>query len=333
MADVDVRNVTVTYSRGDYVLKPLDDFSARAGDGELVMLLGPSGSGKTTLLSCLAAILRPTSGTILVDGIDASRLTGEAITRFRRHTVGIVFQAFNLLPAFTAVENVMAPLRVAGVRRSPARKRAIELLDSVGLADRMSHVPGRLSGGQQQRVAIARALVHDPPVIIADEPTAHLDYFQVEGIARLLRSLATPGRVVIVSTHDDRLIPLADRIVSLGSSRPIELDPPAGVRLAPGEVLFTEGQASDFIWVLDDGSIELYRDQEDGTEVSLWVASPGEYFGEIGPMLGCPRTASARAVTDAVVTAYRRTDFKKLVNFAPNSRRSAAAPPHGRSGP
>jgi putative ABC transport system ATP-binding protein len=313
MPDVSMAGVTVEFARGDYVLKPLDDFHAEAGDGELVMLLGPSGSGKTTLLSCLAAILRPTAGSIVVDGIETTRLVGAAVTRYRRQTVGIVFQAFNLLPALTALENVMVPLRVAGVGRRAARERATELLHMVGLRDRMSHVPGRLSGGQQQRVAIARALVHDPPVVIADEPTAHLDYVQLEGVARLVRSLAAPGRVVIVSTHDERLVPLADRVIRLGSDQPLPVQPPTGVRLAPGEVLFSEGELSDFIWVLESGTIELYRRGTDGTEHPIRQIHAGGYFGEMGPMLGIPRTASARALTPVVLNAYETRTFKQLV--------------------
>jgi putative ABC transport system ATP-binding protein len=311
MAGVVIDRLTVALTRGDYVVKPLDGFTAQASDAELAMLLGPSGSGKTTLLSCLAAILRPTSGSVVVNGVETTRLNGVEVSQYRRETVGIVFQAFNLLPAFSAVENVMAPLRVAGLGRREARRRALDLLKMVGLEERTDHRPGSLSGGQQQRVAIARALAHDPPVIIADEPTAHLDYVQVEGVARLLRSLACPGRVVIVSTHDERLIPLADRVIHLGSQQPVQLAPPTGVHLAPGEVLFLEGQPSDFVWLVEEGTIDLYRVRADGSEHQVLQARAGQYFGDMGPLLGIPRSASARAATAAVVSAYKTGDFKQ----------------------
>ena len=129
--------------------------------------------------------------------------------------MGIVFQAFNLIASLTALENVEVPLLAGGKGRTESRKRAIELLERVGLGDRLRHRPGALSGGQQQRVAIARALAWDPPIVLADEPTAHLDYVQVEEVLMLLRELAQPGRVVVVATHDERLLPLGDTVIDL----------------------------------------------------------------------------------------------------------------------
>src|SRR5262249_38667311 len=148
---------------------------------------------------------------------------------------------------------VMVPLRAAGVARSAARTRAIALLESVDLTERMHHRPSDMSGGQQQRVAIARALAHDPPVILADEPTAHLDYSQGEGILRLLRELADDGRMVIVATHDDRLIPLADRVVNLTPRAGTEAREPVQVELEPGDVLFRQGERGDLVYVVESG--------------------------------------------------------------------------------
>ena len=210
-----VDGLTVAFDSGGYVVKPLDGLSFTAEDGELVVLLGPSGCGKTTLLSCLAGLLSPTEGHIAFGDTEVTDLRGPALSAYRRHTVGVVFQAFNLIASLTARGNVVVPMRLAGVPRGQARARAVELLDTVGLSERAHHRPAQLSGGQQQRVAIARALVHDPPLILADEPTAHLDHIQVEGILRLLRDLASPGRIIVVSTHDDRVSLLADRVVEL----------------------------------------------------------------------------------------------------------------------
>jgi putative ABC transport system ATP-binding protein len=166
----------------------------------------------------MAAILSPAGGTITFGDVRVSELTGKDRTAYRRHTVGIVFQAFNLVPSLTAAENVMVPLLVDGVRRPEAAERAAAVLERVGLSDRAHHRPGELSGGQQQRVAIARAVVHDPPLLLADEPTAHLDQAHVEGVLTLLSGLVDAERVVIVATHDDRLLPLSSQVVEMGGS-------------------------------------------------------------------------------------------------------------------
>ena len=171
-ADLEVRDLVIEYSSGGYPVRPIDGLSLDASGGELVLLLGASGCGKTTLLSVLAAILTPSSGSVRVAGTDVTALRGAALTEYRRKTVGVVFQAFNLVPSLTALENVMVPLRGAGTSRRVAHERATDLLEQVDLTHRLQHRPSGLSGGQQQRVAIARALAHDPPVILADEPTA-----------------------------------------------------------------------------------------------------------------------------------------------------------------
>jgi putative ABC transport system ATP-binding protein len=190
----------------------------------------------------------------------------------------------------------------------------------------MDHRPRALSGGQQQRVAIARALVHDPPLLVADEPTAHLDYIQVEEILRIVNDLAAPGRLVVIATHDERLIPLADRTIELLPKAAAADEPPYRLRLEPGQVLFTQGTASDFVYSVDEGEVELLRTRPDHTEEALRAVGPGEYFGELGPLLGLPRSASARARTTAVVTGYRGRDFKRLVKPARGERPPARSP-------
>ena len=233
-ADLHVSELVIEYSSGGYPVRPIDGLSLDASGGQLVLLLGASGCGKTTLLSVLAAILTPTSGKVSVAGISVTDLHGAALTSYRRDTVGVVFQAFNLVPSLNAVENVMVPLRGAGVKRRPARARALELLERVDLSHRLDHRPGDLSGGQQQRVAIARALAHNPPVVLADEPTAHLDYIQVEGVLKLIRELADDGRLVVVATHDERMIPLADEVVNLTPRADTSHREPVRVTLEPG---------------------------------------------------------------------------------------------------
>lgn len=314
MPKLEVRSLTVEYSSGGYIVRPLDKLRFDAADGELVLVVGPSGCGKTTLLSCLAGILRPTAGSIRWGRTRVSELGGQELTAYRRDTVGIVFQAFNLVPSLTALENVDTPLRAAGVKPGPARERAQELLEVVDLTDRADHKPGDLSGGQQQRVAIARALVHDPPLLLADEPTAHLDYVQVEGVLRLVRRLARKGRTVVVSTHDERLVPIADKVVELvpRGERRISRGPKR-FEAAPGELLFRQGSRGNEIFVLESGRVEVFRELTKGREEMLATYGPGEYFGELGPLLGFPRAATARATEPSTCTVYTVPEFKAFL--------------------
>ena len=308
-----VEDLTVSFDSGGYVIKPLDGVSFVAEDGELVVVLGPSGCGKTTLLSRLAGLLSPTSGQITLGDIRVTDLRGGSLASYRRETVGVVFQAFNLIASLTARGNVIVPMRLFGVPRSRAKARAGELLERVGLSERANHRPAQMSGGQQQRVAIARALVHDPPLILADEPTAHLDHIQVEGVLRLLRELAAPGRIVIVSTHDDRVTQLADRVIELSPSLPdsnAERDPER-VALVAGEILFRQGQRGDLIYYVESGFLEVYRERTDGTLEVLSQVGPGNYVGELGPILNLPRSASVRALEDTAVVGYTVRAFRK----------------------
>jgi putative ABC transport system ATP-binding protein len=309
--DIDIRDLTIEYASGGYLVRPIHGLDLQVASGELVLLLGASGSGKTTLLSALAAILRPTAGTIWVGDTEVTGLQGAALTEYRRHRVGVVFQTFNLVPSLTARDNVQAPLWAARMPARQARARAEQLLDRFGLHERLDHRPGDLSGGQQQRVAIARA--HDPPLVLADEPTAHLDYIQVEGVLRLLRELARPGRIVVVATHDERLLSLADRVLHL--SQPVlgESRPPERFKYEPGQMVFEQGDRSELVYTIEDGEIEIVRQRADGSEESLAVLGPGRYFGELGPLFGLQRSATARAVGSAVLTGYGARDFRDLV--------------------
>jgi putative ABC transport system ATP-binding protein len=306
-----IEQLVVEYSSGGYAVRPIDGLDLDVPAGNLAILLGPSGCGKTTLLSCLGGILSPTSGRIRFGDADVTSLDSRALSNYRRNTVGIVFQAFNLVASLTAVENVMVPLRAAGVKRSDARARAEALLTRVGLESRMHHRPGDLSGGQQQRVAVARALALDPPLILADEPTAHLDFIQVEDVLRLIRELASGERVVVVATHDHRMLPLADRVVELVPQFASTDRAPEHVLLGPGEVLFRQGQMGDLIYVVGEGELEIVRERaDDHGEEAVATVGAGDYFGEIGPLFGLPRSASVRASTDAHVIGYTVNAFR-----------------------
>jgi putative ABC transport system ATP-binding protein len=317
-----VDRLTVEFSSGGYKIKPLDGLSFSAEDGHLVVLLGPSGCGKTTLLSCLAGLLTPSAGSITLGDTEVTALRGSDMGAYRRHTVGVVFQAFNLIPSLSARGNVMVPLRIARVPRAEARRKASALLDQVGLDERAHHRPEQMSGGQQQRVAIARALVHDPPLILADEPTAHLDYIQVEGILRLIRELASPGRLVVVATHDERITQLADQVVELRPHLPAEQREPQEVVLEAGQDLFRQGDPSDLVFVVRSGEVEIWREREDGSEERLDVVRAGGYFGELGPMMNLPRSASARALGHAELTGVSVQQFRQM---NPGARKPRAA--------
>jgi len=219
-----INRLTISYHGAGQTIRPVHDFDLTVESGQLVLLHGPSGCGKTTLLSAIAGLLTPESGTIRLDGHDVLALTGRAMLHHRRRHVGMVFQSFNLLPSLTAEENVAVPLTLSGVAPRAARARAHTLLDELDLGHRRGHRPGALSGGQQQRVAIARALATDPPVLLADEPTAHLDHTQVDAVRSTFRAIADSGRIVIISTHDDRLAQSADRVVDMrdvNAARPL----------------------------------------------------------------------------------------------------------------
>ena len=323
MFNLRIRNLVVEYSSGGYAIRPIDGLNLDIDAGALAILLGPSGCGKTTLLSCLGGILTPTSGRITVGDVDVTALdlrNRGALSEYRRRNVGIVFQAFNLVPSLTALENVLVPLRAAGKSRPEARERAEELLTRVGLQDRMGHRSGELSGGQQQRVAVARAIALDPPLILADEPTAHLDYVQVEEVLRLIHGIGSGERIVVVATHDSRLLPLADRVVEMAPQTIAVNRAPETIRLQAGTVLFEQGAISDLIYIVSEGELELVRQLTGGGEEVLRVLKAGDYFGEIGPLFGLPRSATARARTDAVVVSYSIPAFRERIPAAADMR-------------
>ncbi|HYN33703.1 MAG TPA: ATP-binding cassette domain-containing protein [Ilumatobacteraceae bacterium] len=308
-----VTDLVVEFVHDGYAIRPLDGLSFQAQAGELVVLLGPSGCGKTTLLSCLGGILTPTSGSIRLGDTDVTRLKGAQLDVHRREQIGFVFQAFNLIPSLTARENIAVPMTLTGHGRKESFARADELLEQVGLAERGNHLPSKLSGGQMQRVAVARGLGHNPPLLLADEPTANLDHIQAEAIIRLLQSLRDDGRMIVVSTHDARLVPIADRIVHMVQPEQHEERPTHDVTFAAGESIFEQGDHAELIYVVKSGEVDVIRVLADGGEELLTKLGPDQYFGELGPFLGFPRSASVRALTDVVLTAYSPRIFREKV--------------------
>jgi putative ABC transport system ATP-binding protein len=219
-AAVTCRGLTKAFGDGDSRIMALRGVDMDVYSGQMTLLVGPSGCGKTTLISIIAGLLDPTDGDVMVLGEHLRKLKGTRLVNFRGKNIGFVFQQYNLLPALTAAENAAVPLLIAGRRRRDAVARAQEVLASVGLGDRGHSLPSQLSGGQQQRVAIARALVHEPRLLVCDEPTAALDAHSGRTVMELLRRVAVqPGRAVIVVTHDSRVFEFGDRIITMSDGR------------------------------------------------------------------------------------------------------------------
>lgn len=210
------KNLSKVYGSGHTAVRSLDDVSLQVDAGDIVLIIGPSGSGKTTLLSMAGTLLRPSSGTIKINGSSVAEASEAELRELRLKDIGFVFQNFNLLSALTARQNVMIPLIAAGRSRKEASSRATELLTQLGLQDRLGNLPKQLSGGEKQRVAIARALANEPKLILADEPTANLDSHTGTEVMKLLCEIAcVERRAVIVVSHDVRLRSIAKRVITI----------------------------------------------------------------------------------------------------------------------
>jgi putative ABC transport system ATP-binding protein len=230
---VQARGISKWFGESEARIQALRRLDLDIGMGELAMLVGPSGCGKTTLISVIAGLLDASEGDLEVLGEQPNRMAAKQRILFRRQNLGFVFQQFNLLPALTAAENVAVPLFVAGWKRRPAVEKAAELLEELGMGDRMHAVPSQLSGGQQQRVAMARALVHDPRLVVCDEPTSALDAKAGHKVMELLAEVAVrPDRAVIVVTHDNRVLDFADTIAHMEDGRITHVEPSAGLARA-----------------------------------------------------------------------------------------------------
>ncbi len=217
-------NLTKTYDTGEQKVTALNNVNLEIRLAELMMLVGPSGCGKTTLISIIAGILNQDTGLCELFGENLLTMNSADKLRFRASKIGFVFQAFNLLPALNAAENVAVPLIINGVKREVAQRRAIDVLQRVGLGERWKSLPAQLSGGQQQRVAIARALVHSPNLIVCDEPTSALDHKSGHNVMNLLKEVAVDdNRALVIVTHDARIFSFADRIAEMDDGHIISI--------------------------------------------------------------------------------------------------------------
>jgi putative ABC transport system ATP-binding protein len=219
---ITLSHLTMRLAGGGHQITILDDVTLEIPDKQRVAIVGPSGSGKSTLLGLIAGLDRPTSGSITLNGVEISTMRESALARFRRDHIGYIFQSFHLIPTLTALENVLVPLELAGVRA--AQDRAMELLRTVGLGERLHHYPVQLSGGEQQRVAVARAFACRPPILLADEPTGNLDSITGQHMMQLLHSLHRDyGTTLVLVTHDRAIASSMERVIALRDGR-IESD-------------------------------------------------------------------------------------------------------------
>lgn len=214
MKILEVTNLSKTYGTGETQVKALDNVSLSVESGEFVAIIGPSGSGKSTLLHILGGVDVPTSGSVVINGVDISNLDETALAIFRRRQIGLIYQFYNLIPILTVKENLTLPLLLDG--RKPDERVVDDLLKTLGLAERVNHLPNQLSGGQQQRVSIGRALINNPALMLADEPTGNLDSENSREIVSLLRKFNKENnQTVIIITHDERIAMSADRVISI----------------------------------------------------------------------------------------------------------------------
>ncbi len=247
-----VTQVTKRYGSGATEVQAVRDVSLEVTPGEVVLIMGPSGSGKTTLLQMMGALLKPTEGTIQLNGEMLSTLTEKHLPTIRLHQIGFIFQSFNLLSALTVLDNIALVAELVGAKRREARKKAASILTDLGLRERMHFLPEQLSGGEKQRVAIARALVNDPALILADEPTANLDSKIGHEIMRLLQGIAKEqGRSVVIVSHDQRIQDIADRVLWLEDGAFKEMatmatDPVCRMKVEREKAVMTEWEGQSY---------------------------------------------------------------------------------------
>ena len=211
---LEVKNLSKIYGKGDTLVKAVDDVSFTVEQGEFVAIIGPSGSGKSTLLHIIGGVDTPTTGNVIIDGTDITKLKESPLSIFRRRQIGLVYQFYNLIPILTVEENLTLPLLLDG--RKPNKEQIDYLVSNLGLGDRLKHLPNQLSGGQQQRVSIGRALANTPALLLADEPTGNLDSENSKEIVALLRKFNREhNQTVIMITHDERIAQSADRIIAI----------------------------------------------------------------------------------------------------------------------
>ncbi len=327
---IELRNVQKSYKTavGDY--PALKGIELNINAGEFVSIIGKSGSGKTTLINMITGIDRPTSGEVWVNNTAVHKLSENQMARWRGKNLGIVFQFFQLLPMISVIENVMLPMDFCNSYPMGEReKRALHLLDLVGLADHAYKLPSALSGGQQQRVAIARALANDPPLVIADEPTGNLDSKTAESVFALFNELVAQGKTIIIVTHDSGLAKRTERtalitdgeivneyvVKALPSLTPVQLLAASrkvkALEFSPGAMILSEGRNNDNFYIVSKGTVEVILPRPNQSDVVALQLGPGKYFGEMEFFHEQKNRASIRA-SESTAVEVLALDYETL---------------------
>ncbi|HOU14671.1 MAG TPA: ATP-binding cassette domain-containing protein [Anaerolineae bacterium] len=337
---------------------PAGDFTALKGisvdfhQGEFVSVVGKSGSGKSTLANMITGIDRPTSGEVQIGATHVHQLSESAMAKWRGRNLGVVFQFYQLLPMLSLLENVMLPMDFCNMYPPETReRRALELLDMVGLADYAHKMPSAVSGGQQQSAAIARALANNPPVIIADEPTGNLDSRAAEAVFTIFESLAQNGTTILMVTHDSALAKraartllladgevvnatVADVLSLLSHQQMLQATKHAEVRrFAPGEPIIREGMENEHFYMIARGAIDVTLRQADGQEKTIAQMGPGQHFGEVSLLRQSRSIANVRAAlhTPVEVLTLSRQFFVELLDDAHTMREALTRTAHERA--
>jgi putative ABC transport system ATP-binding protein len=340
---IEIEHLEHWYGVGEAKTKTLFDNCSTVRRGELVLLNGPSGSGKTTLLTLIGTLRTVQSGRVEVLGQDLGRLTQMSVKPLRKK-IGFIFQAHNLFDSLTAFQNVRMATDLIGMSREEAKPKIEKLLTRLGLGERMGYKPRALSGGQKQRVAIARALIHDPKLVLADEPTAALDTASGRDVVELFREMSdTDGCTFVIVTHDNRILDVADRIINMVGGKITsdadlrqtesicvflrqsdlfkDLTPRTLTDLATqavereyqaGETIVAEGDAGDEFFMIADGRVEVQR-TKDGTMTAVTQLSTGNHFGEVSIMESKPRNATVVAIESTKCCVLDRASFQTVM--------------------
>lgn len=337
-----LRQVYKAYETAAGGFMALRDINLEVHAGEFIGVIGKSGSGKSTLINMITGIDRPTSGEVWVNGRPIHTLNENQMAKWRGETLGIVFQSFQLLPGLSVLQNVMLPLDLRG-KYSPeaSRRKALDLLDRVGVAEHAHKKPTEISGGQQQRVAIARALIADPAVLVADEPTGSLDSKTAAEVFALFEDFAAQGMTILLVTHDDLLARRVRRTILITDGEIVneylaralpglkaadllrisqQLDP---YEFAPGQPIFEQDAPPDRFYVITEGAVNVFLHRPDGHDIHVETLRAGQYFGEMAMLYGGPRSATVRCANGHPVklAALEHDEFADLVEAVPDLRR------------
>lgn len=342
---IHVKRVIKTFDTAAGKFTALKGVDLRVDGGEFVAVIGKSGSGKSTLINMIAGIDRPSSGEVLIGNNAVHKLNEGQMAVWRGKNLGIVFQFFQLLPTLTLAENIMLPMDFCNVYKpGERRKRALDLLDQMEMADHADKLPSAISGGQQQRVAIARALANDPPILLADEPTGNLDSKTADSVFNLFADLVKQGKTILMVTHDNDLAKRVTRAVQIVDGEIIEaqlaktfpvlsqaqlvafthnVDPE---KYKPGQEILRRGEAVERFYVIVKGTVEIVVPNADGKPQVVATMCGGEYFGEIEMMEGGTSRATVRATGDDIVEILRfdRAAFDTMVEQSPELKASIA---------